>query len=135
VCCAAVIVEPEPAQLLSTTFQPRLPQGDIAAFSRSSFAKGFFRTFFFAKKVCKKGAPKTKTAVFGWFFEELLCMEVKRSRAVVSAPERTSLSFKRTLFLSFLFFFVSPKKNGQQATRKRRRPFSGGSLGSCCAKR
>jgi hypothetical protein len=54
--------------------------------SRNIFSKRFsFLLFCFAKKVGKKGAPKTMTAVFGWFFGELLCKEVKGSGAVVSA--------------------------------------------------
>jgi hypothetical protein len=42
-------------------------------------------SFLLPQKRTKKGAPKTKTAVFGWFFEELLCKEVKGSGAGVGA--------------------------------------------------
>ena len=45
----------------------------------------FYVLFCFAKKERKKGAPKTMTAVFGWFFGELLCIEVKGSGAAVGA--------------------------------------------------
>jgi hypothetical protein len=72
---------------------------------------GCFLFFLLREKRSGNRAPKTMTAVFGWFFEELLCIEVKGSGAVVSAPERTSLYFTHTLFLSFMFFFASPKKN------------------------
>jgi membrane-bound metal-dependent hydrolase YbcI (DUF457 family) len=50
-----------------------------------TFISFFAVLFCFAKKERKKGAPKTMTAVFGWFFEELLCKEVNSSGAVVSA--------------------------------------------------
>jgi hypothetical protein len=52
------------------------------------------------------------TAVFGWFFRELLCKEVKGSGAVVSAPDRTSLHFHPYFyfFLSVLFCFAKKEQ-------------------------
>jgi hypothetical protein len=54
------------------------------------------------------------TAVFGWFFEALLCIEVKGSGAVVSAPDRTSLH----CYASFYFFLFCPFLLRQKSTKK-----------------
>ena len=63
--------------------------------SRNIFSKRFsFLLFCFAKKVDKKGAPKTMTAVFGWFFGERLCIEVNSSGVLFSALD---LAFKKLL--------------------------------------
>ena len=71
------------------------------------------------------------TAVFGWFFEELLCKEVKGSGAVVSAldpafhesvtnvDDKSGLIIGRLIFSSLNPSNPNSDNNRQQATRKR----------------
>ena len=71
------------------------------------------------------------TAVFGWFFGELLCKEVKGSGAVVSAlvpafkesvtdvSDKSRLSIDGSIFSSFNPSNPNSDNNGQKATRKR----------------
>ena len=57
------------------------------------------------------------TAVFGWFFEELLCKEVKGSGAVVRGPDRTSLHF-----YGYFYFFLCCSFLLRQKRTGNRRP-------------
>ena len=95
-----------------------------------------FPSFLLRQKRSKKGDPKTMTAVFGWFFEELLCKEVKGSGDLVNAldpafqesvtdvDDKSGLSIDRSILSSFNPSNPNSDNNGQKAPRKRRQPFS-----------
>ena len=71
------------------------------------------------------------TAVFGWFFGELLCKEVKGSGTMFSTPglafkesvadvdDKSRLSIDRSILSSFNPSNPNSDNDRQQATRKR----------------